>query len=229
MLNACLTVRRGEPGVTVSCSAPEPFSGSDLGGRRLRPRCCASSPLLLNRSRGSRGAARPRHRHRRVRDPTARRGDDRPARRARAAPHSDDGTPVPVVDSGAFAPFRGSRPFSRADLSARSRERPASQTSTGDYSEDQRSNPRPRRRDAPSRRHVATVSRATGLKTHDVSRSPAREGISRRRAFPGTLLLRQDRREGLAVSRAAPIGEMRAAFNVSKQAIYQAIARWGLR
>lgn len=80
---------------------------------------------------------------------------------------------------------------------------------------------------------IAAVSRATGVKPPSVSAIAREEGIPRRRGVPkGTRFAfgKIDKRKLAAlVERCASIGEMRAAFNVSKQAIYQAIARWGLR
>lgn len=80
---------------------------------------------------------------------------------------------------------------------------------------------------------IAATSSATGVKPPDVSAIAKEEGIPRRRgARKGTRFafgkIDRDKLAAL-VARCAPIGEMRQTFNVSKQAIYQAIERWGLR
>jgi uracil-DNA glycosylase len=124
MLNACLTVRRGEPGShrqLLRKRLPEPFPGSDLGwetftAAMLRVVTALPQPIAWLAWGGeARGIVTDAFGIRL-------RGEETIVQRAGHAPHLilTTGHPSPLSTGGAFAPFRGSV---SAQESIRARER----------------------------------------------------------------------------------------------------------
>lgn len=119
MLNACLTVRRGEPGShrqLLKKRLPEPFPGRDLGwetftAAMLRVVAVLPQPIAWlawgGEARNIVADAFGIHL----------RNEETIVQRPGYAPHLilTSGHPSPLSTGGAFAPFRGSRPFSRAN------------------------------------------------------------------------------------------------------------------